>query len=546
VSLNMILQICAGMGILVYGVVVMGDAMQVLAGDGMRALIGKLTSTKIKSFGVGCAVAGILHSSGATSVMVVSFVEIGVMGLAQAICVLLGANVGTTLTAQLIAFDILPFAYFCILVGGTMSILFKDKRLKQFGACLTGFALLFVGINMMKGPLSILSQYPAVGEMFCKYKLFAFLFGLLVTAFVHSSAATVGLTMAFAAEGIIDLQTAIIVCIGENIGTTATAVLAAIGTSNSAKQTAAAHVIAKCAGSVVIALTLPFFTHFIELTSHDISRQIANTHTIFNVIIAIMFMPFVSQFAKLIQKIFPDDEDSIQLSGAIYLNRALIDASPATAVHAVKTELLRLAEYAAKMIVNAEDLFLNGDEKLIERIKREERNVDKTADEIIVYATELGQTGLSAGLSNLLNACTGGAGDAERIGDHATNLVEIYEYLKEHKLSFSETAMKECKEMFDMVIESLRCAIQALRNNDVDLAQKAFELEDKIDDMEVDLRAKHIARLNAGECKPGVGVAFIDMLSNLERVGDHANNLASIALDEEHIHCHNEEEKNAD
>ena len=537
----MILQVCAGIGVLIYGIILMGDSLQVIAGDRMRVLIAKLTSTPLKGFLVGTVVTGILQSSGATSVMVVSFVDIGFMNLAQAISVNLGANIGTTVTAQLIAFNILNVAYFCALLGAAICIIAKNKRIKQIGACIIGFALLFIGINMMKGPLGELSKYPAIAEMFSSHKLFAFMFGLGITLLVQSSSATVGLTMAFAAQGVIDLPTSIVVCLGENIGSTTTAVIASLSSSRAAKQAAASHVFVKVIGTLVIFAMLPLYTKLIVHTSGDIARQVANAHTIFNVIIALLFLPFVPQYAKLIKKILPDDE-SVREAGPIYLNRALISVSPAAAVQAVRSELIRLAEYASKMLVNAETLFLSKDDKLagklIEKINKAENNVDHTSDEIIVYATEVGQTGLAADLSAMLNSCTGGVSDVERIGDHATNLVELYEFLKEHDLSFSEHARKECKTMFEMVISAVKYAIQALREENIELAQHVVELEDEIDDMELELRAKHIARLNAGTCKPGSGVAFIDMLSNLERVGDHAHNLAQVVLDIHHLHRH--------
>ncbi len=540
-SLNMVLQVCAGIGVLIYGIILMGDSLQIIAGDKMRVLIGKLTSTPLKGFLVGTVVTGILQSSGATSVMVVSFVDIGFMNLTQAISVILGANIGTTVTAQLIAFNILNVAYVCALIGAAVCILGKTKRVKQIGACTVGFALLFIGIHMMKGPLGELSKYPEIAELFGSHLLFAFLFGLGITLLVQSSSATVGLTMAFAAQGVINLPTAIVICLGENIGSTVTAVLASLTSSRAAKQAAASHVIVKVIGTLVILAVLPLYTKLITHTSTDIARQIANAHTIFNVIIAFLFLPFVPQYAKLIKKILPDDE-SVREAGPIYLNRALISVSPAAAVQAVRNELIRLAEYTSKMIFNAETLFLTKDnkqaDKLIEQISKAEGNVDSTSDEIIIYATEVGQTGLAADLSSMLNSCTGGVSDVERIGDHATNLVELHQFLREHELSFSEDALKECKTMFGMVISAVKYAIQALKEENSELARHVVELEDKIDDMELELRSKHIARLNAGTCKPGAGVVFIDMLSNLERVGDHAHNLAQVVLDIEHLHRH--------
>jgi phosphate:Na+ symporter len=531
----MVLQVLAGIGVLIYGIILMGDSLQIIAGDRMRTLISKLAGTPLKGLLVGTVVTGILQSSGATTVMVVSFVDVGFMTLNQAIGVELGANIGTTVTAQLIAFNITNIAYFLAFLGAAICILSKNKKNKQIGACIVGFALLFIGIEMMKKPLSFLSSRPDIISAFSSHLFYAFIFGFIITLIVQSSSATVGLTMAVAAQGVISLETAIAICLGENIGSTTTAVIASLSGNRSAKQAAAAHFLIKVLGTVVIMAILPFYTSFITHTSTDISRQVANAHTIFNVIIACLFLPFVPQYAKFIRKILPDDQ-SVAPVGAVYLNRALINVSSAAAVDAVRKEMIRLGSYALRMIQDCESIFMTFDDKLVDVIYKAERNVNDITHEIIKYATEVGQTGLSSDLSTILNSCTGGVGDIERIGDHATNLIEVYQFLKEHKLTFSPKAQEECKEMFDLAISTVSCSISALEDENSKLAQEAVDLEDRVDYMERTLRAQHIARLNAGGCNPSSGVAFIDILSNLERVGDHAHNLAMVVFDIERIH----------
>ena len=539
-SVTSVLQVLAGVGILIYGIVIMGDSLQIIAGDRLRRLIGSLTGTPIKGLLVGTAVTAILQSSSATTVMVVSFVDVGFMTLTQAIGVILGANIGTTVTGQLIAFKITNFAYVCAMVGAAICILCHKKRHKQIGVGLIGFALLFIGMDMMQQPMAFLKTRPDLLAAFSNHQALAFLAGLIITLIVQSSSATVGLTMAVAAQGVIPLQTAIIIILGDNIGTTITAVLASLGGNRAAKQAAAAHVMIKVLGTVVIMLILPAYTLLIGMTADNISRQVANAHTIFNIIIAFLFLPFVSQYAKFIRKLIPDDE-SIVASGPVYLNTALITASGAAAVDAVRKEMIRLAQSALQMIIDCRDLIIENKEKLSDEVGRSEINVNELTHEIVKYSTEVGQTGLSRDLSMLLNSCTNAVGDIERIGDHATNLVEMSQYLQDHKLKLSQMALDEGNEMFELVISALTKSIQALKDEDITLAKEVIALEERIDYMEKTLRAQHIARLNAGGCTPGAGVIFIDILSNLERVGDHANNLAMVVFDIERLHSHSHE-----
>jgi len=534
-SLTSFLQILAGVGILIYGIIVMGDSLQIIAGDRLRKLIGSLTGTPVKGLLVGTAVTGILQSSSATTVMVVSFVDVGFMTLNQAIGVILGANIGTTVTAQLIAFKITDLAYLCAVFGAGLCILCKKRRNKQIGVGLVGFGLLFIGMEMMQGPMAFLKTRPDIMTVFGDHVFLAFLSGLAVTLIVQSSSATVGLTMAIAAQGVIPLNTAIAIILGDNIGTTITAVLASLGANRSAKQAACAHVMIKILGTAVVMPILPFYTSLIAMTSSDISRQVANAHTIFSVIIALIFLPFVSQYAKFIRKIIPDDKNQ-EVVGAMFLNSALISASSAAAVDAVRKEMIRLGVMALHMIENCRSILIDDNEKLVTEVDRSERNVNELTHEIVRYATEVGQSGLPPDLSLLLNSCISGVGDIERIGDHATNLIEMYQFLKDHKLKFSAKAREECQEMFDLVISAVARSIQAIEEEDPKLAQEVVDLEDRIDYMEKTLRAQHIARLNAGSCNPGAGVVFIDILSNLERVGDHAHNLAMVVFDIERMH----------
>ena len=538
-TITSLLQIFAGVGILIYGIIIMGESLQIIAGDRLRTLLAKITGTPLKGFAVGAAVTGILQSSSATTVMVVSFVDTGLMTLPQAIGVILGADVGTTVTAQLMAFKILNLAYVSALFGAAMCMLSHKKRNKQIGVGIIGFGLLFIGMNMMSEPMSYLKDNPQIMTIFGDHIFLAFLSGLAVTLVIQSSSATVGLTMAVAAQGVIPLETAIAIIFGDNIGTTITAVLASLGGNRAAKQAASAHVLIKIISAAIMFPLIPFFASLIKMTSSDIARQVANSHTIFSIIMVLMFIGIVPQYARFIKKIIPDDKNA-EVFGPMFLNTKLIDASRAASVDAVRKEMIRLGIFALRMIENCRMMFISDDEKqkdkLSEEILREESNVNDLTHQIVRYTTEVGQTGLSHDLSSLLNSFTGGVGDIERIGDHATNLVEMYQFLQNHKLKLTQKAVEECKEMFDLVISAVAKSVQALEEEDPKIAQEVLDLEDKIDYMEKTLRARHIARLNAGGCSPDAGVVFIDILSNLERVGDHAHNIAMLVFDIERMH----------
>lgn len=533
-STSSFLQILAGVGILIYGIIIMGDSLQAIAGDRLRKLIGSLTGTPLKGLLVGTAVTGILQSSSATTVMVVSFVDVGFMNLTQAIGVILGANIGTTVTGQLIAFKITNIAYISASIGAAMCILGQKKRHKQIGMGLVGFGLLFIGMEMMSQPLSYLKERPEIMTVFGDHIFLAFLSGLFVTLIVQSSSATVGLTMAVASQGVIPLTTAIAIILGDNIGTTITAVLASLGCNRAAKQAASAHVLMKVIGTIVIFPLIPLYAQFIEMTSHDIVRQVANAHSIFSFVIAALFFPFVKQYAKFIKSIIRDDREQEEL-GVQFLNPALIGASPAAAVDAVRKEMIHMAIVSLKMIEACRVMFATKNDKLIDEIDRMERNVNEMTHDTVRYATDVAQTGLPSDLSVILSSCIGAAGDIERVGDHATNISEMYQFLQDHRLSFSEKAQEECNEMFELVVMTLAKSIQSLEEENPKLAQEVLDLEERIDYMEKTLRAQHIARLNAGGCVPGAGVVFIDILSNLERVGDHAHNLVMVVFDIERV-----------
>ena len=523
-------NLLGGVGLFLFGIKLMGESLQDLAGDRMRRLISALTSSPVKAVIVGALITALIQSSSATTVMTASFVHAGLMTLKQSVGVIMGAAIGTTITAQLIAFKIQEFALPLIGLGMLFAVFGRSKRQKFIGNCIVGFGLLFVGMQTMENATFFLRDRQDIFLAFQHHPMLGVLAGTVLTMLVQSSSATVGLTIVMASQGLLTIDSAIPILFGDNIGTTITAVLASVGLNRSARQSALAHVLFKVIGVLLFLAFLGPFRQLVLLTSTDIARQLANAHTIFNVLNTLLFLPFVEPFVRLVRAIVPDDGGAI-LMGPRFLDRNLISASPIAAVEAVRKELVRMGLLTLDMIRDVRTAFLENDRRMIDQVLQTEKVVNELTREIMSFSTDLMQVSLPPVLSSSLSFYVNGVGDVERIGDHAENLIELYEYKIEHNLPFSDLATKEFEVMMDLSEKAVRLSVEALDTADDMKAKQVLKLEDEIDAMERDLRKRHIDRLNQGVCNPGAGVIFIDILSNLERVGDHANNIALIVKD---------------
>ena len=529
-STGLLFNLLGGVGLFLYGIKLMGESLQDLAGDRMRRLISALTSSPLKGVAVGALITAVIQASGATTVMTASFVHAGLMTLKQSVGVMMGAAIGTTITAQLVAFKIGDFALPLIGFGMLFAVFGRSKRQKFIGNGIVGFGLLFLGMVTMGNAMSFLRERQDIYLAFQHHPILGVLAGTVITMLVQSSSATVGLTIVMGSQGLLTLDSAIPILFGDNIGTTITAVLASLGMNRSARQSALAHVLFKVIGVAIFLALVGPFKELVLLTSSDIARQLANAHTLFNVLNTLLFLPFVDPFVGLVKSIIPDDEEMV-LMGPRFLDRNLIKASPIAAVDAVRKELVRMGMLTLDMLRDVKTAFIHDDRRMIEQVHQTERVVNELNREVASYSAELMQVSLPPVLSSSLSSYVNGVGDIERMGDHAENLIELYEYKIEHNLPFSDVAMEEFAVMIDLSEKTARLAVEALDTADGDKAQQVFVLEDEIDAMERSLRRRHIDRLNQGVCNPGSGVIFIDILSNLERVGDHANNIALIVKD---------------
>ncbi len=530
-------NIAGGVALFLYGIRLLSEALQFIAGDKMRKLIGTLTKTPLRGIFVGIIVTVLIQSSTGTTVMTVSFVNSGLLNLNQAIGIIMGANIGTTVTAQIIAFKIEAFALPLVAAGMIMSIFAKNKKqLSYLASGVIGLGLLFLGMQTMssKDVVGIISQHTDFILTLSRNPLTGVLAGMVLTILIQSSAATIGLVIAIAANsnGLIGLDAAIPIILGDNIGTTLTAIVVAMGATRPAKQAAAAHVLFNLIGTVIFLLAFPLYREIVILSSPDIGRQIANAHSIFNVLNTVLFFPFVPLLAKLISKIIPlRPEDRPE--DVMYLDLNLISISSASAAEAVKDEILHMGQIIQNMFVLIREAFWDFDSSKIDERKKKfdhyEESVNKITESISAYASEIWQRGVSDEISTVLGSYVNASIDLERIGDRCENLLERCDVMNNY---LSDEAIGELKDMYDTTELAVKTSLKSLEDeNAVQAWQVIRDIEKKIDSQERRYRKAHIDRLNRGECDPEKGVNFITLLSNLERIGDHSNNIAGYTLD---------------
>ena len=524
--------IAGGVALFLYGIKLLSSSLQNLAGDKLRQLLGTLTKTPLRGILVGILVTVLIQSSAGTTVMTVSFVNTGLLSLKQALGLIMGANIGTTVTAQLIAFNIDTLALPLLVVGVFSSMIFSKKQLAYFASGLIGLGLVFLGMRTMKSASHVISQYHDLLLVLSSNPLTGVLAGIVLTALIQSSAATIGLTIAIASQGLITLDMALPIILGDNIGTTLTAIVVSLNASRPAKQAAMGHVLFNLIGTLIFLTILPFYREIVEATSPDLGRQIANAHTIFNVLNTILFFPFVSLLAKLIARIIPiKPEDKPE--DVMYLDPKLIGISSASAVEAVKDELIHMGNIVQKMFTLIRKTFFEFDESKMEERRKKfdslEDAVNKITRAISSYASEIWQRGVSDDVSTVLGCYVNASLDLERIGDRAENLIERSDVMNHY---LSDEAIGEFRDMYDTTSLAIDKSLSSLEHEDSSQAWEVIrDLEKKIDGQERTYRKRHIDRLNRGECDPEKGVNFITLLSNLERIGDHSNNIAGYTLD---------------
>lgn len=543
-ALDILFGLIGGVAFFLFGMRLMSEGLRKVAGEGLKKIIHLFTKTPFIGVLVGAGVTCIIQSSSATSVMVIGLVNAALLTLRQAISVILGANIGTTLTAWLVSsmavFKITRYALPAVGLGFALNSLGKTRKLREWGEVILGFGILFIGLSIMKDSFQPLGQHQIVKDILVKFSVYPILgviVGMLITMILQSSSATIALVQILAFNGLISFEAAIPVILGENIGTTITAELAAIGTNLSARRAARCHALFNIIGVayMMVPVYLGIYAKIIDgffpgpITTTNVMVHIAVAHTVFNVFNTfVVFLPLIGWLEKISIKMIPGE---VELSESVpqYLEKRLLDTPPVALEQATK-EIVRMAKISREAVNNAVEGFFNNDRKLMDKACKREDSTDDLQKEIARYLIELSQRNLNPEEAEELPVLLHSINDIERIGDHAVNIVELAERRMEQKLPFSSTAFAELKEMYQQVDEMMREVINALEYDDLNEAREALKREDEINKFQTDLRQSHVQRLNDGDCKLLSGLVFIDFVDNLEKVGDHLTNIAQSVL----------------
>ncbi|MGI6485902.1 MAG: Na/Pi cotransporter family protein [Tepidanaerobacteraceae bacterium] len=531
-SLDTVFTLIGGLGLFIYGMRLMGEGLEKAAGDKLKNLLELLTRNRFLGVTVGMLVTAIIQSSSATTVMVVGLVNAGLMNLNQAIGIIMGANIGTTMTAQLIAFKLTDLALPAIGIGTAVFMFSKQKTQKFIGEIILGFGLLFFGMQTMEIALKPLAKMPEFVNFlasFSKTPVLGVLAGFLTTGIIQSSSATIGILQALAGQGIVDISIALPILFGDNIGTCVTALLSSIGTNITARRAALLHLIIKVIGTVIFLFLIPVLKTVVLTTSPDPIRQIANAHTIFNVTNTIILLPFSFVLIKLVTRLMPGEPVIVE-RGLKFIDDRLLK-TPSVAFLQVNKEIARMGRLSLETVRDTVNIFLNYNEQKDKLAREKETVINELARDITRFLALLSRTRLSSNEASFLTKMINAVNDMERVGDHAMNILELAEDKHEKKLPFSKEALSELVQISSKVQENFSLSVEAFSENDRDKSTAIIINEEEIDNMEKNLRANHIKRLNEGTCYPSSGLLFLDVLNNLERIGDHAFNLASYILD---------------
>ncbi len=530
--MSLLLELAGGLGLFLFGMNFMSQGLQKAAGAKLRSILTAISKNKYVAVLFGALFTAIIQSSGATTVMVVTFVNAGLMELTQAVGVIFGANIGTTITAQLVSFNLTAVAPVILFLGVVMFLFLKKPIFKKVGEVIIGFGALFMGISMMSGAMSQLSNYPHVINTLAKLTnpVLAILVGLVITVIVQSSSVTVSILLLMAGQELVTLPICFYFILGCNIGSCTPAVMAAMDAKKEAKRAALIHVLFNVFGMIIISVMLIFFmqpfTSFIQaISGDDIRRSVANTDTFYKVFQTVIFLPFSAQFIKLVTRLIPGKDAKHEGFVLQYISRNTL-FSPTAAIVAAMQEIARMGRKAEHNLKLAMDAFLDGDKDKISQVYEMEKYIDYLSHEITDYLVDVNQRQLPVSDSLKIGGLFHVVNDIERIGDHAENIADAAVRMKEQGISFSKKATKEIVEMFERDERVILCALEMFENGEQSHMQEILALEEEIDQLEIELQNSHIRRMGKGKCSPQAGLIFTDLVTGLERVADHATNIA--------------------
>lgn len=534
-NFEIILGVFAGLGLFLYGMHLMGDGLQKASGEKLKQIIGMLTSNRFIGVLVGIGVTGVIQSSSATTVMVVGFVNAGLMTLSQAIGIIMGANVGTTVTAQIVSFHLEAIAPVAVGIGMIMYLMGGNEKKKSYAEILIGFGILFVGMEYMKNSLEPLREVESFKHILVSFghnPLLGILLGFCLTLLIQSSSASIGILIALASQGMLPLESALPILYGDNIGTCTTALISSIGATKNAQRAAMMHLIFNIIGTIIFALILnPIIAHYVTIwTPGDIGRQIANAHTMFNITNVIIQFPFAGFIVKLATKLIPQTEEELNTGITKHIDSRML-STPSIALKNTIKECLHMGNTAKESFESSMRGVMEYSKDDALRTFELEKEVNQLEREIMDYLIKLSNTSISAESRTIVDGLFNTINDMERVGDHADNIAELAVIMDEKGIRFSDDSLDELREMYEKVQAAYSTALESMHSGDTNLAFKVIKMEEQVDMLEKSCRSSHIYRLNNGLCNPEAGIIFLDLISNLERISDHASNIARAVID---------------
>ena len=529
--MEIIIGIMGGLGLFLFGMNLMGEALEMAAGSKLKKIIELLTSNIFMGVLVGTLVTAVIQSSSATTVMVVGFVNAGIMTLPQAVGVIMGANIGTTVTAQLVSIDMNGLAPVALGIGIILYLFGGKPKTKHIAEVLIGFGILFTGMDFMKEAVQPLSEYQGFTNAlltFGKYPILGLLLGFGITAIIQSSSASMGMLVVLASQGLIPLSSALPILYGQNIGTCVTSLLSSIGASISAKRAALIHLIFNILGTIIFLLFLNkiVVAGVTYIDPNNVARQIANVHTIFNIASTLILLPFNKMIIKLATRLIPDssiEDDDVKI--VKFIDDRMIE-TPSIALLNVEKETLRMGEKSKQSLDCAMRCIIEKSEKDLSNTLTKEKTINELQKAILNYLLKLSKAPLNEESREVIDSLFNTVNDIERIGDHAENLAELGEDSIANDVVFSDHAKNELNDMYNKVLSTYTYALESMRTSDVDLACKVIKMEEQVDLMEKSCRVNHMRRLNNNMCSIDSGIIYLEIIANLERISDHAVNIA--------------------
>lgn len=529
---TVVFQFIGGVGLLLYGMKLMGDGIESVFGEKLKRQFERVDSNPLRGVLAGTVVTAAIQSSSATTVMIVGFVNAGLMNLYQAAGVIMGANIGTTITGQLLAFKLTAVAPLFIGIGSALIIISKGKKEKELGNILLGFGILFLGMTLVENSIKFTidtTWYISFIRTLSGNIFLSIFVGLCLTIVIQNSAVTIGILIALSAVGSIPLNVCIPIVLGDNIGSCTSALLSSVGTSKTAKKAALIHLIFNLIGAFIFSILLNPFTYAVTYISpNNVERQIANSHTFFNIANTLIQLWFIPYLVKIVNAIIPG-EDNVEEIRLKYLDERLLK-SPVIAVSQTIKEINRMAKKARENIEFAVQAFEVNDDELANKVYSNETVINRLENDITSFLVKLSNEELSEEKLNIVTSMFHVVNDIERIGDHAENIADLTFEKIQKQVTFSKQSIDEIKSMYKETINALDKSLESFKNNDKDTAQEVIWIEEQIDICDKNFRESNINRLNKRICSPEASTIFLEILSNLERIGDHSTNIAEVII----------------